>query len=153
MDLPEATESNNNDVTPPPMDTNVFVDSIVKTIVTEPEEENALTVFTEEWYRTLETKRTIELEEENKIKIAAANDLNEWNSQRDMRLASKKDSNRTAEQVFLETLESDIDGVNTWDRVTKLVEASQDAVANDEKADTSRMRKLFIQLKNEPISA
>ena len=101
----------------------------------------------------METKRTIELEEENKIKIAAANDLNEWNSQRDMRLASKKDSNRTAEQVFLETLESDIDGVNTWDRVTKLVEASQDVVANDEKADTSRMRKLFIQLKNEPISA
>ena len=101
----------------------------------------------------METKRTIELEEENKIKIAAANDLNEWNSQRDMRLASKKDSNRTAEQVFLETLESDIDGVNTWDRVTKLIEASQDSVANDEKTDTSRMRKLFIQLKNEPISA
>ena len=105
-----------------------------------------------EWSKTLEVKRASELEEENKVKVTAASDLSTWNSQRDVRLASKKDSNRTAEQVFLETIESDIDGVNTWDRVTKLIDASQESVATDEKADVSRMRKLFIQLKNEPIS-
>ena len=106
-----------------------------------------------EWNKLLEAKRAAELEEENKVKSTAATDLLNWNSQRDVRLASKKDSNRTAEQVFLETIESDIDGVNTWDRVIKLIETSQDAVAVDERVDISRMRKLFIHLKNEPISA
>merc|ERR1711871_832034 len=53
----------------------------------------------------------------------------------------------------LKPLSSDIDGVNTWDRVIKLIETSQDAVAVDERVDVSRMRKLFIHLKNEPISA
>ena len=105
-----------------------------------------------EWNKILEAKRAAELDEESKVKNTAASDLHNWNSQRDVRLASKKDSNRTAEQVFLETIESDIDGVNTWDRVTKLIEASQDAVATDERVDISRMRKLFIQLKNQAIS-
>lgn len=83
--------------------------------------------------------------------MLAAGDLSNWNSQREIRLASKKDSNRTAEQVFLETINTDIDVVNTWDRVTKLIDASMDASTESNKADVTRMRKLFIQLKNEPI--
>jgi hypothetical protein len=77
--------------------------------------------------------------------------MSNWKTQREIRLNSKKDSNRTQEQVFLETIESDIDGVNTWERVTKLIDAAMDNSTESSKADITRMRKLFIQLKNEPI--
>ena len=50
---------------------------------------------------------------------------------------------------MLEALESEAEMVQPWDRVSKLI----DAVPEGEKKgqDTSRMHKLFIQLKNEPL--
>jgi Clathrin light chain len=58
---------------------------------------------------------------------------------------------RTAEQVFLETIYTDIDVQNTWDRVSKLIDASMDKAdsVDSNKADVTRM--IFIQLKNEPV--
>jgi uncharacterized protein YdcH (DUF465 family) len=53
----------------------------------------------------------------------------------------------------LEQQESDLDAGNVWDRVTKLIESSVDQPDDSSKADVSRMRKLFIQLKNEPLEA
>ena len=70
--------------------------------------------------------------------------------QRNIRLAAKKESNRSEEQVLVETLESQAEVLKTWDRVTKLIDASADVV-DKELSDVSRMRKLFIQLKNEPL--
>jgi hypothetical protein len=68
-------------------------------------------------------------------------------------LNAKKEVNRTEEQVLLEQQESDLDAGNVWDRVTKLIEASVDQPDDASKADVSRMRKLFIQLKNEPLES
>jgi hypothetical protein len=68
-------------------------------------------------------------------------------------LNAKKEVNRTEEQVLLEQQESDLDAGNVWDRVTKLIEASVDQPDDANKADVSRMRKLFIQLKNEPLES
>jgi hypothetical protein len=59
----------------------------------------------------------------------------------------------TKEQSILEALETEVDASNIWERVTKLVDVSQEVPAESTKADTTRMRKLFIQLKNEPLSA
>jgi len=84
--------------------------------------------------------------------VQAADDLASWNSQRDIRLSAKKNANRQEEQVLLETLESEVDGANVWERVTKLIDANQDAAVESKKADTGRMRKLFIQLKNGPAA-
>ena len=50
----------------------------------------------------------------------------------------------------MESLESEVDAANTWDRVGKLIDASNDTT-NATNADVTRMRKLFIQLKNEPL--
>ena len=50
----------------------------------------------------------------------------------------------------MESLESEVDAANTWDRVGKLIDASNDATIPTN-ADVTRMRKLFIQLKNEPL--
>jgi hypothetical protein len=56
------------------------------------------------------------------------------------------------EQVTVETLDSETSNLKPWDRVTKLIDNNEITVGEGEtKADLSRMRKLFIQLKNEPL--
>mmetsp|Transcript_15697 Transcript_15697/g.16442 ORF Transcript_15697/g.16442 Transcript_15697/m.16442 type:complete len:155 (+) Transcript_15697:25-489(+) len=116
-----------------------------------PEPEDALAVFNREWNEKLELKRQLEEKAEEESKASAAQDLSNWQSQREVRLNAKKEVNRTEEQVLLEQHESDLDAGNVWDRVTKLIEASVDAPDDPNKSDVSRMRKLFIQLKNEPL--
>jgi Clathrin light chain len=63
-----------------------------------------------------------------------------------------QDTNRSEEQILLESLESEVDAANTWDRVAKLIDVTNDTTIPNN-ADVTRMRKLFIQLKNEPLEA
>jgi Clathrin light chain len=63
-----------------------------------------------------------------------------------------QDTNRSEEQILLESLESEVDAANTWDRVAKLIDVANDTTIPNN-ADVTRMRKLFIQLKNEPLEA
>jgi hypothetical protein len=83
-------------------------------------------------------------------KSKASEELSTWQLQRSTRLNAKKEKNRSEEQVLLESLESEVEGANPWDRVTKLVDLSMDTTEG-KKSDISRMKKLLIQLKNEPI--
>jgi len=78
-------------------------------------------------------------------------ELASWNQQRDIRLKAKKEKNRSEEQVFLESLESEADGSNTWERVTKLVDTKTGESADTHKADVTRMKKILIQLKSDPL--
>lgn len=110
-------------------------------------------VFTREWNEKLELKRQAEERAEEESRATAAQDLATWQSQREVRLNAKKEVNRAEEQVLLEQHESDLDAANVWDRVSKLIEASVDAPDDPSKSDVSRMRKLFIQLKNEPLES
>lgn len=110
-------------------------------------------VFNREWNEKLEEKKRSEDAAEEAARAEAAEELANYLAQRETRMNAKKEVNRSEEQVLLEQLESDLDGANVWDRVTKLIEAGVDAPDDLEKADTSRMRKLFIQLKNEPLEA
>jgi hypothetical protein len=107
--------------------------------------------FNREWNEKLELKRQLEERAEEEAKVSASQDLSGWLSQKEVRLNAKKEVNRTEEQVLLEQLESDLDAGNVWDRVTKLIETSVDTPDDPSKSDVSRMRKLFIQLKNEPL--
>ena len=59
-----------------------------------------------------------------------------------------KDSNRYQEQVLLETLESDGDINSIWEGIARYIDTSND-VQDPKNADVTRMRKLFIQLKNQ----
>lgn len=86
------------------------------------------------------------------LQSKAGDDMSNWVSQREIRLTAKKESNRSAEQVLLETIESEVDVNNIWERVTKMIDAGADT-PDPVKADTTRMRKLFIQLKNEPLES
>ena len=55
-------------------------------------------------------------------------------------------------KVKLEALEREVEMLQVWDRVSKLCDTNE---ANKESSgsDTDRMRKLFIQLKNEPLES
>lgn len=109
-----------------------------------------ISVFNRSWNEKLDQKKAAETAAENEGKAKAAEELANWTTQREVRLNAKKDKNRSEEQVLLETLESEIDGGSTWDRVIKLIDASAEA-GEAGKVDVTRMKKLFIQLKNEPL--
>ena len=108
-----------------------------------------LSAFNRAWSAKLEQKRAAEFDAEKAGRTKAAEELANWSSQREIRLSAKKDKNRSEEQVLLEAIESDSDGSNTYDRVTKLIDSTAEPESG--KADVTRMRKLFIQLKNEPL--
>ena len=56
---------------------------------------------------------------------------------------------RPAPQLLMEQIEADLEAENPWARVIKLVDLQ--AEHSDKNLDVSRMRQLFIQLKNEPV--
>lgn len=51
--------------------------------------------------------------------------------------------------MLQEQLESEAENLKTWERVSKLIDAAEGV--DTKGSDTGRMRKLFIQLKNEPL--
>ena len=107
--------------------------------------------FNKTWAEQLEAKRQEELAFDAAAKEKAATELADWHSQRQGKLNANKDKNRSEEQVLLEKVEYELESGNTWERVTKLIDNEVDA--DSDKSDTSRMRKLFIQLKNEPLES
>jgi hypothetical protein len=156
MDMPEAEEEEQQlqqeeQVQEEQHQQEEFVEVESQSILPEPEEDDALAKFNAEWTARLSEKREAEISHDAKIEEEANNDIENFNTQRETRLNAKKEVNRSEEQVYLEQQESELEG-NTWDRVTKLVEAGTDDSESD-KSDVSRMRKLFIQLKNEPLES
>jgi len=114
-------------------------------------ETDALETFNKEWSEKLKAKAAAEVEVANTMKTTADKDLTEWNKQRTIKLEARKTSNREAQTVFVETIENELASANDWERVTKLIDITQEG--DSDKADVSRMRSLFVQLKNEPIKA
>jgi hypothetical protein len=107
--------------------------------------------FNAEWKIKLEEKRHFEFEEEKKARAKASEELSNLSAQREIKLNAKKDKNRTEESIYKEAINNDIASSHLWDRVTKLIDAAGGETADARKADIGRMRKLFIQLKSEPI--
>ena len=99
----------------------------------------------------MDAKRAAETQHDTEVKTKATEELANWTTQRKIRLEAKKEKNRSEEQILLETLESEADGGNSWERATKLIDISSGDVANNGKADVSRMKKLFIQLKSDSL--
>lgn len=110
--------------------------------------------FNAAWKIKLDEKRVIEMNVEKEQRAKAAEELSTFSSQRDIKLKAKKESNQNAEKVFVESVTKDLASTQVWDRVTKLIDVNAVEKAEDSsKSDVSRMRKLFIHLKNEPVAA
>jgi hypothetical protein len=102
---------------------------------------------------TLSKKADEEMEMKSKMLAEAKVELENWNKQQEIRVTTKKETNRTEEKRQVEQTEAAADpSKNPWERVISLVDPNVDGSASKD-TDTSRMHKLFIQLKNEPIKA
>lgn len=105
-------------------------------------------IFNREWQARIEAKRAAEFEFEKEARAKAQEELGSWKQQKEIRLQAKKEKNRNEQAVVVETTNSEALNLKVWDRVGKLVDANE---TERKGSDTDRMRKLFIQLKNEPL--
>eukprot|EP00603_Paraphysomonas_imperforata_P007828 CAMPEP_0114433732 /NCGR_PEP_ID=MMETSP0103-20121206/11856_1 /TAXON_ID=37642 ORGANISM="Paraphysomonas imperforata, Strain PA2" /NCGR_SAMPLE_ID=MMETSP0103 /ASSEMBLY_ACC=CAM_ASM_000201 /LENGTH=164 /DNA_ID=CAMNT_0001603515 /DNA_START=24 /DNA_END=518 /DNA_ORIENTATION=+ len=151
MDMPEPEGEEEQQQEQQQQQQEEFV-QVESPVLPEPErDDDALAKFNLEWNIQLAAKKEAEDALNAKSEEEAKVDIENFNAQREIRLNAKKEVNRSEEQVYLEQQESELEG-NTWDRVTKLVDSSVEEGESD-KSDVSRMRKLFIQLKNEPLES
>jgi len=117
----------------------------------EPTGPSPMQKWNEEWTQTLQARK----DEENSTKAAmiekAREDLEAFQKKREMAREKRMSKNREDEQAKLEAIEADLDIGNSWQRVCKMVELSQDSAGNSE--DTKRMRDILILLNNDASKA
>jgi len=100
-----------------------------------------------EWQVTLKERK----DEENAAKAAsvekAAADLKVFHTERDIKYQSKSKKNRNDEQDKMDAIAADLEDLNSWQKVVKMVELSHDSAEGS--ADCGRMRDVLIFLKND----
>jgi len=114
----------------------------------EPEREaSAMKKFNEEWLELMETRRGEEDAAKAAMIEAARVAMEEFQNDASTKCDAKMAKNREDEQAKLEDIEADLENDNSWQRVSKMVDLTQDGAEDGE--DTKRMRDIFILLKNE----
>ena len=112
-----------------------------------PEEPSAMKKFNEEWQETLANRKAEEDAAKAAMVEAARVGMEEFQTKAQMKRDAKMAKNREDEQAKLEAIEADLENDNSWQRVSKMVDLTQDGAEDAE--STKRMRDIFIQLKNE----
>lgn len=100
-----------------------------------------------EWQDTLAARKDEENAKKAEMIEAAKIALEEFKAGREQKRESKMAKNREDEQAKLEDIEADLENDNSWQRVSKMVDLTQDGA--EAGGDTKRMRDVFILLKNE----
>lgn len=77
--------------------------------------------------------------------------LENFETEREVKVRAAMQTNREKEQVLMEQLAAEGESENPWERIVSLVDLQ--ASTSDENFDVSRMRQVFIQLKNNPPTA
>jgi len=112
-----------------------------------PEEPSPLAKWNEQWQVTLRERK----DAENALKADQVNtgraETDAFLEERSIKLSSRQSSNRTAEEEKLKSMQEDLESDNSWQRVVKLVELTQDSV--EKSAEIKRMRDMLILLKND----
>lgn len=111
------------------------------------EEPSAMKKFNEEWQVTLTERKAEEDAAKAAMVEAARIAMEEFQTKAQMKRDAKMAKNREDEQAKLEDIEADLENDNSWQRVSKMVDLTQDGAEDGE--DTKRMRDIFILLKNE----
>jgi len=110
-------------------------------------EASAMKKFNEEWQVTLNARKAEEDAAKAAMEEAARIAIEEFQTKNSMKRDAKMAKNREDEQAKLEDIEADLENDNSWQRVSKMVDLTQDGAEDGE--DTKRMRDIFILLKNE----
>ena len=96
----------------------------------------------------MSAKQGEEVALKSKMATDAQEEMSNWRKQREIRLNAKKETNRADEKRQVEQTEAAANPENNpWERVITLVDPHVDGSASKD-TDTSRMHKLFIQMKN-----
>ncbi|KAL3823111.1 hypothetical protein ACHAXA_006441 [Cyclostephanos tholiformis] len=116
-----------------------------------PAELTPMAKWNEEWQATLLARK----EEENAIKAShvekAAEDVKAFLAEREKRREMRMAKNRSDEQEKLEAIEADLENDNSWQKVVKMIDLTQDS--SEGAGDTSRMKDILVLLKNDPAKA
>ena len=112
---------------------------------------SAMAAFNLELQETLKLRKESENAAKAAAIAAAEEDLATIAAQRSTKREAKMSKNRSEEQSKLEAMEADLENDNSWQRVVKLVDLTQDS--KDGAQDTKRMRDVFIVLKNDENKA
>mmetsp|Transcript_12559 Transcript_12559/g.18842 ORF Transcript_12559/g.18842 Transcript_12559/m.18842 type:complete len:221 (-) Transcript_12559:392-1054(-) len=112
---------------------------------------SAMAAFNVEFQETLKLRKEAENAAKAAAIAAAEEDLATIAAQRSTKREAKMSKNRSEEQSKLEAMEADLENDNSWQRVVKLVDLTQDG--KDGAQDTKRMRDVFIVLKNDENKA
>ena len=112
-------------------------------------ETDKLQEFHAEWDSILAQKAADEEAAEKEMFDKAKQTREQFNEAREELMDRNTTRNREAERVLFEQIDNDIEGSgNAWERVVKLVDLQADH--GDDKLDTSRMRQVFLKMKNSP---
>jgi len=115
--------------------------------VQEPEEPSPMAKWNEQWQVTLKERKDAENALKAEMVNAARAETDKFLEERSVKLASRQTTNRTSEEDKLKAMQEDLESDNSWQRVVKLVELTQDSV--EKSAEVKRMRDLLILLKND----
>ncbi|XP_018915966.1 clathrin light chain isoform X1 [Bemisia tabaci] len=112
------------------------------------EEPEKIKIWREEQKKRLEIKDAEEEKKKEELRIAAKKELEEWYKHHKELIAKTKAANRNAEKQFV--AESDeIEPGTEWERIAKLCDFNPKASRSSK--DTSRMRSIILQLKQQPL--
>merc|ERR1739844_770103 len=96
---------------------------------------------------TLQERKEVENTTKATVIATAETERAEFQAMKEAKREAKMEKNRSEEQDKLEAMEADLENDNSWQRVNKLVELTQDNA--DGIVDTTRMRDVLIFLKND----
>merc|ERR1719296_266397 len=115
--------------------------------VQEPEEPSPLAKWNEQWQVTLRERKDAENAQKADMVNDARAETDKFLEGRSVKLASRQTTNRTTEEEKLKAMQEDLESDNSWQRVVKHVELTQDSV--EKSAEIKRMRDMLILLKND----
>ena len=104
--------------------------------------------FTREWNMEFrercEAKDKAAMEKKQEILKAAREELLQWNEERAKKTSKRAEMNREEEEKMKEGMKEDMNCVNPWERVSKLIEMNAEG-----EHDMSRMKQVMIRMKND----
>ena len=117
----------------------------------EPSKPSAMQAWNEEWQETLKARKDEESALKAEMVAAAEQAMADFHAAREQKRDTAMAKNREDEQAKLEAIEADLENDNSFQRVCKMIDLSQDNAADA--SDMKRMRDVLILLKNEPAQA
>lgn len=145
---PPAVEDTPIVLAPAPVEEEPMVESPAPIVPIEP---GPMQKWNEEWQTTLAARREVEDASKAEMVEAAKIAMEKFNKDREVKRESKMAKNREDEQAKLEAIEADLENDNSWQKVSKMVELTQDG--SEQAEDVKRMKDVLILLKNEPSRA